>query len=97
MPHIALSHPHGAAPERLRAAVQRLAADADLYGLFSQWKAPDRLLLVGKGVTAWVRLEPAALRVEVTLPWLFRLVRGVIATEVEDRMRAVVAEAEAGE
>jgi Putative polyhydroxyalkanoic acid system protein (PHA_gran_rgn) len=95
MAHIALTRPHTASPETLREAVQRLAVDADLYGLFSVWKAPDRLLLTGKGVEAWVELMPAELAVRVTLPWLFRLVRSVIEAEVADRMRAIVAEAEA--
>jgi hypothetical protein len=35
------------------------------------------------------------LAVTVTLPWLFRLVKGVIEGEVESKMQAVVAQAEA--
>jgi putative polyhydroxyalkanoate system protein len=95
MADIALSRTHAAAPERLRDAVARLAEDADLYGLFSEWKGEDRLVLSGKGVTAVVDLSPETLAVTVTLPWLFRLVKGVIAGEVESRMQAVVAQAEA--
>ncbi len=95
MADIQLTRTHAASPERLREAVGRLAEDADLYGLFSEWKGPDRLILSGKGVTAVVELSPGHLGVTVTLPWLFRLVRGVIEGEVESRMQAVVAQAEA--
>jgi putative polyhydroxyalkanoate system protein len=95
MAHIALTLPHRATPERLHAAVQALAVDADLYGLFSRWKGEDRLVVEGKGLEAVVLLEPEALRAEVTLPWLFRLVRGVIASEVEQKLRQAIAAAEA--
>ena len=95
MAHIDLTRPHTATPEKLREAVDRVVVNADLYGLFSEWKTPSRLLLVGKGVTAWVELGAEALTVKVTLPWLFRLMRGTIASEVADKMRAAVTEAEA--
>jgi putative polyhydroxyalkanoate system protein len=95
MADIQLSRTHAASPERLREAVGRLAEDADLYGLFSEWKGEDRLVLSGKGVTAVVELGAETLAVAVTLPWLFRLVKGVIEGEVESRMQAVVAQAEA--
>ena len=72
-----------------------MAEDADLYGLFSQWKGPDRLVVSGKGVTAVVELGAETLSVSVTLPWLFRLVKGVIQAEVEGKMQAAVAQAEA--
>ncbi len=95
MADIQLSRTHAASPERLREACARLAEDADLYGLFSAWKGEDRLVLSGKGVTAVVDLGPETLAVTVTLPWLFRLVKGVIQGEVESKMQAVVAQAEA--
>ncbi len=94
MAHIDLTRAHSATPERLREAVQRIAVDADLYGLFAQWKTPDLLLLQGKGVAARVVLEAEILTVSVTLPWLFRLVKGVIAEEVASKMQTAVAEAE---
>jgi putative polyhydroxyalkanoate system protein len=95
MADIALSRTHAATLERLREAVGRVAEDADLYGLFSEWKGEDRLVLTGKGVRAVVDLSPETLAVTVTLPWLFRLVKGVIEGEVESKMQAVVAQAEA--
>lgn len=94
MAHIELSRTHAAPLDRLRAAVQRLAEDADAYGLFTEWKTPDRLMVTGKGITARVDLSEEDLRVSVHLPWLFRLVQGVIAAEVEAKMQAVVAQAE---
>ncbi len=95
MADIELSRTHAATPEKLREAVARLAEDADLYGLFSEWKGEDRLVLSGKGVTAVVQCGAETLAVSVTLPWLFRLVKGVIQAEVEGKMQAVVAQAEA--
>ena len=95
MAHIEMSRPHAATPENLRDAVRQVMLDADLYGLFTEWKTPDRLLVVGKGVTAWVELQPTTLEVKVTLPWLFRLAKGMIGAEVADKMQAVLAKAEA--
>lgn len=95
MADIAITLPHKAAPERLHAALQAVAVDADLYGLFHEWKTPERLLVLGKGVAARVELGAEAVRATVALPWLFRLVKGVIAAEVEQKLRAAIAEAEA--
>ncbi len=94
MADIELSRTHAATPEKLRDAVARLTEDADLYGLFSEWKGPDRLVLTGKGVTAVVDCGPGTVAVTVTLPWLFRLAKGVIRGEVESKLQAVVAQAE---
>ncbi len=95
MADIALSFPHTAPPDRLRDAIAAVALDADLYGLFSEWKTPERLLLTGKGVEAWVTLAPEAVQVTVALPWLFRLAKGLIAGEVADKIRTAIAQAEA--
>lgn len=97
MADLTLTQAHHASPERLRAAVEAVAVDADLYGLFARWKGADRLEVTGKGIAALVTLGEAELRAEVTLPFLFRLVKGVIATEVADKLRATVARAEAPE
>ena len=97
MVDILLTRHHHAPVDRLREAVQQLAQDSDLYGLFHEWKGPQRLLLLGKGITAVITFDAESIHAEITLPWLFRMVRGVIAGEVEDRLRQVVTAAEAAD